>query len=133
MLPPTTTSRREKRVELSRLVANDEMLPLVQVSELGRRRVEQKRSSKDRESVGEKAGRSCLALTWLTAGDMLANLWREEGGRGGYSQSRLIASKYSLIAWFSSSVTSFPSTSRCAVRGRALRMPRSMCKRLAIT
>lgn len=35
-------------------------------SELGRRRVEQNRSSNERESVGEKAGRSCLALTWAT-------------------------------------------------------------------
>lgn len=39
-----------------------------QESELGRRRVEQNRSSKERESVGEKAGLSCFALTWATAG-----------------------------------------------------------------
>jgi hypothetical protein len=39
---------------------------LDQASELGRSRVEQNRSSNERESVGEKAGRSCFALTWAT-------------------------------------------------------------------
>jgi len=84
--------------------------------------------------VGRREGRALLLC--LDLGNCRDNVSLGEASwsqQAEFSQSRLMASKYSLIARFSSSVISFPSTSRRVVRGRALRMPRSMCKRLAIT
>lgn len=64
-LSPQPESKSKRKSLVLQIIANKSRLD--QESELGRRRVEQNKSSNERESVGENVGRSCFALTWATA------------------------------------------------------------------